>query len=50
MTEHLGGCGDEGDQVRELGAEFSDAIWVNVEEVVGLSLFWKTGSGMGEFG
>ena len=50
MTENLGRCGDERDQVMKLSAEFLDAQVVNVKEIVGLSLFGKTGSGKREFG
>lgn len=44
MTENLGGCGNERDQVCELGAELLDAGFIDEEEKVGLSLLGKTSS------
>ena len=49
MTENLGRCSDEGDQVVKLSTEFLDAQVVNVKEIVGLGLLGKTGSGKSEF-
>lgn len=49
MTENLRGCGNERDQICELGAELLDAGFIDEEEKVGLSLLGKASSNKSKF-